>query len=323
MSSVTRPRRRRLRLVVGAVITFALAAFAFRTVDFVMLAKVLRGGDLRFVAAAGFVAVTFCIMAANMRLWVLTIALPTDRKPVTLAAHTTIYYASCAAHQLVPGPSAEVLRVVQLHRRFGYRVGNLVAAHIVERLIDGLTMAFIALGLSACVGLPDVVHKGVLIFTVAVGIGLCLGVTLAYFGPSRAGFLGRMSAAIRLLHSPRLWILGVGYSAIDSVAHALTVVLVGRALGIAVGTPAAFAAMMAARFASLAPALPGQFGVTEAGVVTVMVAFGVAASPALALALVFHVVHLVPITVVGLWQLQRLRLRYAGEHRDAMAPPHS
>lgn len=314
MSRLNRWSRRRLRLVLACAITLALVVVAFRKIDFVTLATVLRGADLRFVVAAAFVAVTVCIMAANIRLWVLTVALPTEGRRVGFGAHASIYYASCAAHQLVPGPSAEVLRTVQLHRRFGYRIGGLVAAHLVERIIDGATMALIALGLSLWAHPPAVIERAFVLFAVAVGGGLVVSLLFAYVGPWRAGSgrFARMSASIRLLHAPRLWMFGLGYSALDSIAHALTVVLVATALGIPISGPAAFAAMMAGRFASLVPALPGQFGVTEAGVVAVLVTFGVAASPALAVALVFHVVHLVPITFVGLWQLQRLRARHEG-----------
>ena len=47
------------------------------------------------------------------------------------------------------------------------------------------------------------------------------------------------------------------------------------------------------------PATPGHIGVLEAGAVVALTTSGVAAEPALAFALVYHAVHLVPGTILG------------------------
>jgi uncharacterized membrane protein YbhN (UPF0104 family) len=79
-------------------------------------------------------------------------------------------------------------------------------------------------------------------------------------------------------------------------------VLVGlclRALGID-APPADWALiLLSVNAAILLPSTPGQIGVLEAGAVVALTAAGVAPEPALAFALIYHAVHLVPSTVLG------------------------
>jgi len=57
--------------------------------------------------------------------------------------------------------------------------------------------------------------------------------------------------------------------------------------------------LLSINLALLLPSTPGHFGILEAGAVVALTTAGVAAEPALAFALVYHAVHLVPGTVLG------------------------
>mgnify|MGYP002147939710 CR=1 FL=1 len=85
-----------------------------------------------------------------------------------------------------------------------------------------------------------------------------------------------------------------------------TVKLAGIAAPIcaSVGLPA-FLVMLAGRASGLLPTTPGQFGVMEGAMVLALGFLGVEATRALPFALLFHVAHFVPVTVVGLIEARR------------------
>ena len=73
-----------------------------------------------------------------------------------------------------------------------------------------------------------------------------------------------------------------------------------RALGIDAPPTAWALVLISVNLAILLPSTPGQIGVLEAGAVAALAAFGVPAAPAVAFALVYHAVHFVPSTALGL-----------------------
>lgn len=63
--------------------------------------------------------------------------------------------------------------------------------------------------------------------------------------------------------------------------------------------------MLAGRASGLLPTTPGQFGVMEGAMVLALGFLGVEPTRALPFALLFHVAHFVPVTVVGLIEARR------------------
>jgi uncharacterized protein (TIRG00374 family) len=157
-------------------------------------------------------------------------------------------------------------------------------------------------------------HRSLLLFAVATGLGeLAVVFVASRHDPSRdgnnlgrvAGFVHRLSEGVYLLRKPRLWLASLFFSLINDAANAATVGLVLHACGVHLPPPTWFVVVLVARLAGLLPSTPGQFGVVEAGVVLALVALGVNRNEALAAALLYHLAHFVPITIVGLWELRR------------------
>jgi len=303
----------RARWAVALGVTALLVVVALRALDFHQVAAALARSDWRLVAAAGALAVTVCMWACSVRLYLLTVPLPADR-PIGFPHLTSIYYASCAAHHLLPAPAAEVLRTVQLKRRHGYSIGALVAAQLVERVIDALALS-VEVALVTLFGtLPPAMHDSLLVFAAATGAGvLAVVIVAARHDPSRegaelgriAGFVHRLSEGVYLLRKPRLWLASLGCSFVNDLANAATVGLVLAACGVHLPMATWFVVVLVARLAGLLPSTPGQFGVVEAGIVLALAALGVDRNEALAVALLYHLAHFVPITLVGLWELRK------------------
>jgi len=304
-----------LRWALALAVLAGLVWWAVRTMDFALVARALRLSDWRLVVAAGGLAVTVCMLACSMRLWLLTVPLPNAGKRIGFWHFASIYYASSAAHHLLPAPAAEVLRTVHLKRRHGYTVGALVASQLVEKVIDAMGLAAEILVVALVSTLPAAMEWALYAFAAIAAGGVLTVMLVAWrFGKRGAdqshagalrGFLFRLAEGIHLLRSPRTWVWSLLCSFLNDFANAATVGLVLAALGISLPVPAWFVVVLVARMAGLLPSTPGQFGVVEAGIVLAMTALGVERNQALAGALLYHLAHFVPVTAVGLWELRR------------------
>jgi uncharacterized membrane protein YbhN (UPF0104 family) len=312
------------RWAVPALLLAPLLWLAARKIDWARFAQDLARADWRLVVLAGLIAGTLCLGGLFMRLWILLAALPHET-PVGIWQLASIYYASSAAHNLLPAPAGEVLRTVQLKRRHGYTVGVLVAAQGIEKVVEILGLGIGTLVVASLGGLPRALAAS-LYAVAALGAGGAM-VALAIgwrWQPSQApdadatglrvvaatgvharNFLRRLGDGLHQLRSPLTWLRALGWSMLSDAANAVTVGLCLMAVGVTVPVSAWFLVMLAARAAGIVPSTPGQFGVQEAGVVVALGLVGVDQDRALAMALLHHMAHFVPVTLVGLMELRR------------------
>lgn len=313
-----------VRWIVPGIILAALIYLIGRKIDAHQFAQALRLADWRLVAGAGILAGSLCMAGGILRLYTLLSALP-HQTPVGLAELTSIHFASSAAHNLLPSPAGEVLRTVQLKRRNGYSVGVLVAAQLIEKVIEALGLGIGTLVMAALGGLPRALGAGMFAFA-ALGAGGAIVVLvvgwrwklsdapyavtdgLAVGAATRAhaaNFFRRLGEGMHQLRAPSVWLRALFASVMSDVANALTVGLCLAAVGVTLPIGAWFLTMLVARAAGLLPSTPGQFGVQEAGVVVALGLCGVDHNRALAVALLHHMAHFVPVTLIGLIELRR------------------
>jgi uncharacterized protein (TIRG00374 family) len=118
-------------------------------------------------------------------------------------------------------------------------------------------------------------------------------------------FFRRLGEGMHQLRSPSVWARSLVWSIMSDVANAVTVGLCLMAVGVTLPLAGWFLVMLVARAAGIVPSTPGQFGVQEAGVVVALGLLGIDHNRALAVALLHHMAHFVPVTLVGLVELKR------------------
>jgi uncharacterized membrane protein YbhN (UPF0104 family) len=317
-----------LRWTLLVAITAGLIALLVHRIDLGQFTAALRLARLWLIALAAAVAVTVCRWGCIERLWTLLGPLPHTGTAITRLELASIHYASSAAHNLLPAPAGEVVRTVQLRRRHGYSVGSLVAAQLVEKVIESLGLGIEVLVVALLSPLPSALGVSLYVFA-GLGAGGALAVLLIAWrwkarhadappdeppppGFSAASlrahgraFVRRLGEGMYLSRSPRVWAAGLFWSVVSDLGNAATVGLVLAALGLHLPVSAWFLTMLAARAAGLFPSTPGQFGVQEAAVVLVLHVVGVDDARALAVAVLHHIAHFVPVTVAGLFELRR------------------
>ncbi len=290
---VVPPRPRWLVRVAAWLIAAAVLFVAARRVDFAALAAALQG------AAWGWVALALvCSLVANtlarVRRWQALLEPIPHQKRASFMDLVRISYASGAVSILLPARAGEAVRVVELKRRRGYPAGALIAAQLAEKGIEALSLGLI-FGIFAL--LPGA-HPAPLAIAGGVAGG---GVALLAVLPRRApGVAGKFLQALRAVHAERSWVRSLLWSLFSDAVDVLLVALCLRALGIEVH-PAVWAmVLLSVNLALLLPSTPGNLGVLEAGAVVALVAAGVSPEAALAFALVYHSIQLVPGTILGM-----------------------
>jgi hypothetical protein len=312
------------RWIVPGIILVALVWLMARKIDGHEFVRALRLADWRLVAGAALLAGTLCMAGGILRLYTLLSALP-HQTPVGLGELASIHYASSAAHNLLPAPAGEVLRTVQLKRRHGYSVGVLVAAQLIEKVVEALGLGLGTLVVASLGGVPRAVGASMYAFAalgaggavVALVVGWRWKLSDAPYAETSglpvgaalrahtANFFRRLGEGMHQLRAPSVWLRALLASMMSDAANALTVGLCLLAVGLSLPVAAWFLVMLAARAVGIVPSTPGQFGVQEAGVVLALKLCGVDESRALAVALLHHMAHFVPVTLVGLVELRR------------------
>ncbi len=313
------------RWLAPALVFAALVWLIARKIDGHELGRALALADWRLVAGAGILAGTLCMGGLVLRLHVLLTALPHGASRVGLFDMASIYFASSAAHNLLPAPAGEVLRTVQLKRRHGYSVGVLVAAQLIEKVVEALGLGIGTLVVASLGGLPRALDVSMYAFAALGAGGAIVALAVGWrwklsdapyaetaslpFGPAlrahAANFFRRLGEGMHQLRAPSVWARSLAWSMMSDAANALTVGLCLMAVGVSLPIAAWFLVMLMARAAGLLPSTPGQFGVQEAGVVLALTLVGVDRNRALAVALLHHMAHFVPVTLVGLVELRR------------------
>jgi uncharacterized protein (TIRG00374 family) len=213
---------------------------------------------------------------------------------------------------------------VHLQRKYGYSIGALIACQLVEKVVDSLGLGLETLVVALFLPLPAALARSLFTFSILTAAGLVAVVALAWAhgrkearaaraqvspGPARTGrvreLLHRLSEGMYLLGRARTLVPSLLWSVVNDGGNALTVGLVLMALGVTLPIGAWFILVLVARLAGLVPSTPGQFGVVEAGMVVTMGAFHVPVDRALAVAVLYHLAHFVPVTVIGLLQVRR------------------
>ncbi len=230
-----------------------------------------------------------------------------------------------AGNNVYPFRSGEILRIVLLQRNHRVPIARATTTVIVERVFDGLVMlTFILIPLLILdVSSPEVrtvASFAAPIFLTALVVFLVLAARpellrslmrmISHRLPERLSELLRTTgeeiiSGLEGLRTPADLAGTVVCSYLTWAVEASVYWLVSQAFGLDLSYPVMLLVVGVVNLAGLIPASPGQFGVFEFFASTVLVGAGVADGPALAYALVVHMVIWLPVTLVGLFFLLR------------------
>lgn len=283
--------------VASAALFLGLLVLMVRHVDWSEVLQALRHASLPLVFAAA--ALNFVNLAAKAARWQVML------RPLGRVGFLRLYYyliVSYAASALLPARAGEALRVVLLRRRDNVAVADSVGVVVVEKLFEVLGLLVVVLPLPLLLVLPHWAELS--IWAIAAGglLALLVAVLLATrLGPQQEeGSWYKLARGLTCMKSPSRVGLAIALSVAAYVIDAAEVWLVLRALAIDVPWATPALVLLGGNLAIAVPSTPGQLGALEAGVVAGLSIAKVPVPAALAFALVYHVMQLLPIVLVGL-----------------------
>jgi uncharacterized membrane protein YbhN (UPF0104 family) len=292
VAGVIAPAVRKAARAILCVAAAAAAAFYLRRMPFGEMARSLRGAEPIPVLLAALVYLG-PNTAAKVRRWAsLLAAVPRRGKGLGSFELARVLFASQAASNLLPARAGEAVRVVELRRR-GYGTAGLVAAQLYEKVVEAASLCLLG-GAAAAFARIAIFHVPAFLPALAgAALVLLLFVAPRFVRPLRF----RRAAA---------WARCLAWSCAADLADAAVLGLCLHAVGADLWPGAWLVVLLAINVAILVPSTPGHVGVMEAGALAALLALGVPPERALAGAVLYHAVQLVPGTALGLVSLGRV-----------------
>ncbi|PJF27249.1 MAG: hypothetical protein CUN53_04760 [Phototrophicales bacterium] len=328
----TMTRRQRILTFIGLTISAAFLWTAFTRLNPTEVLGYLRAANPLIIA---FAAVWYfsAVLVISLR-WRFLLR-PSWREPASDGVPPTapsprhlmgLVSVGYMGNNVFPLRAGEVLRIALTQRDFGIPFARITTTVLVERILDGivmLTFILVALvfgGLPAAEAIRPVAIFAAPVFVVALGVFFYFALHPDQLRRLVTAVSGRLP---QRLSAPILRLSGDaidGLTALRTPADALGAIVfsygswmleatVYYLVAIAFALPVDYLTMLlvvgVVNLAGLIPASPGQFGVYEFFVITILTAVGVAESQAITYAFSVHLVIWLPVTLVGFYILWR------------------
>jgi peptidoglycan/xylan/chitin deacetylase (PgdA/CDA1 family)/uncharacterized membrane protein YbhN (UPF0104 family) len=292
---------RAVRLL-GLVALAALVALAGRRVDPLELRRALVEADPALLLAAALANLLALGMQAGRWLAIVHPIVPRARRRDAFFTLVAGY----AVGLLVPARASDLARAHLMARRTGASTATLATTAVVDHLLGSMAL-FGVLGLMAAFsGLPLWLRSaGTAAFAVAGGALLALWFIRPRedaASPSAHGVRGvvqRLRHGLLAVGRPRALLLSWFFALGGWCAEGLIAWLSLRAFGLHGTMELALLVVLATTLSSALSISPGNAGAFELACVVALSGVGVAREPALAFALGYHAVHLVPVALLG------------------------
>ncbi|HEY1555726.1 MAG TPA: lysylphosphatidylglycerol synthase transmembrane domain-containing protein [Kofleriaceae bacterium] len=290
-------------VVIGAVI--ACLYWFVREIDWAQLGSALGGAKLWPIALAA--VLNFACLWGKAACWRVMLAPRYDVTTTRLFRYTI---AAFAASVIAPARAGEVLRVWALKRRDAVPVADSAAVAVAEKVLDAVSMVLLVAPVPWLLpGLPTWVGTAILAVTV-VALALFVVVYLAAgrAKPGATSWFGRFLGGMHIVRSPRILAQSLAALLGAWLADIAMVLLVLYAVGIDQPVAAGIFILFAINLTIALPSTPAGVGAFEVGAIAAMDILGVPRAPALAFAIIYHVLQVLPLVVVGLAVEMRLVL---------------
>jgi len=326
----------------GLVVTLGLLAWALHGVDARALLDYLRRANPWLMLAT--ITLATCVFPIRAIRWRLMLR-DTSGAPLPLGPLWHATAIGFMANNLLPVRAGELARAYAARQGARVRFTTALASIAVERVFDGLTLvALFTLALLApsfprdatigSVRLAGLARAGAALFAGILVIGLLVvhrpapwiallarvahAVLPARLADRVTHLAEGLVAGLDVLKSPGRLLGVAAWSLVLWLVNAAAFAVCFRAFGLAVPPEAALVLQGVVGFGVALPSSPAFVGVFEAAARGTLALYGVDATRAVSYAVAYHVGTFIPITLLGLASLSRMRLHLA-ELRSAPA----
>lgn len=284
--------------------TATLIRVAIAVVMVVLLALYVRGvdwGKIGHATADASIALLALSALGNLPLiWLKALRLRLlVGRPIRAWRLMGFYVASYAGDNLLMSQAGLGVRVALLHRE-GVPLATAVTAQAVEKVLEGIGLALLAVPVLATQHLEPRLATSLRWCLIAAGIAIGVIAIAALVWRRKLRVLDRLAEALALVRDP---LLAIRLIALTMAAWLVEVAIVLVALwALHVDLPAVVGptlVLLAVNLAALVPGLPANVGPFEMACVLSLGTFGVGEATALGFGIVYHALHTIPVTLIG------------------------
>lgn len=308
---------RNLKIISGFLITIILFIFLLRDLDFELFFKYVFEGKISLIIL-GIIIYLSSFIVRGLRWKILLKHL----KDFELRELTMLTVAGYAVNNIFPVRIGEFTRAWITGKRNNVSRTSALASIFVERIFDGLTIALILSITLFFYPFPGNVKTLALMASVLFGL-LFIFVLLGTFSDKPLRIIMYLR---KKLPSFTSFIFDVaekflkGASSLDSSKQIISVtllsisvwvlelsvyILVSKAFGIDVPFAGYLFMLCAANLGMLAAPTPGGLGVFQAAIIYALKSFSILYEKRMAVAIVLHMSHIIPVTIIGLLWLYK------------------
>ncbi|HEY1554070.1 MAG TPA: lysylphosphatidylglycerol synthase transmembrane domain-containing protein [Kofleriaceae bacterium] len=290
-------KSRAVRLAIAAVMLVLVVLYA-RRVQWSAIGTATADASIALLAlsALGNVPLIW-LKAQRMRLLVAS--------RVASPRLMAMYVASYAADNLVMSQAGLGVRVAML-RKDGVPLASAVTSQAVEKVLEGVSLAVLAVPVLATLELQPELESSLRWFAIGGGIVVALAAVAALVWRRKLRVVQRLADVLAMLRDPALAAKLLALSVAAWIVEVAILLCALWALHVHVpGVVGPTLVLLAVNLAALVPGLPANIGPFEAACVLALGTFGAAQDHALGFALIYHALHTIPVTLVGLPLLHR------------------
>jgi uncharacterized membrane protein YbhN (UPF0104 family) len=310
------PRAKKIARIAMLAIVVGLFAYFVRNVEWSALWRALRDASLLPLLASSLIF--FACLYGKALSWRIMFA-PRHVVPMGHLYRYTI--AAYAASVFTPARAGEALRVWALKRRDGVPTADAAAIAIAEKLLGAMMLLLVCAPVPWLLPrLPDWVEN-----TMLMCGGLAVGALVALFFAVRhvearesRSWFARFLAGMHFIRDPRRTALALAVLVLVWGCDAVAVLLVLDAVGIDITYGGALFILFTFNLAVAIPSTPGQIGTLQVGALVATSILRIPEEPALAFALLYQAMQIIPLLLLGLLlELDLMRGRMPAEPQAA------
>ena len=327
--------KHRWKTVFGLAVTIALLAWVLRDVSAQEVWHELsQSNPLWLLLAVLLATLSFALRAVRWRILLEPV--------ISDTRFNSRFGAVCigfAVNNILPARLGEFTRAYALTRTEPVPLSASIASLVVERILDGVVLAIFLFVTISLPGFPlgegssaDLIRRtaniGAVVFGFGLGVlwlaarrpaatGRLFDRTVARWLPDRFAEKASRAAAsffhgLGALASPGVFLRALFWSFLVWIDLSLSIWAGLEAFDISgPGIPGSHFLQAVIAFAVAAPSSPGFFGVFEAAARVGLGPWNVSAARVVSFATSYHILTFIPVTLIGLWYLQRLGLSWS------------
>ncbi|MFA4973168.1 MAG: lysylphosphatidylglycerol synthase transmembrane domain-containing protein [bacterium] len=291
--------------ITGWIITAALIWVMLAKIDLRALWDEITRANWWYLAAAAAVNITVILLKALRWQWLMS---PSHR-----ARYGNIFNASMigfAANNVLPVRGGDWLKIYLLGKWERASRAMLASVTGLDKLFEAISILLLFSVLSLHSTFPDWVVKGTMIVSIVAAISLLICILLMFHhrraSRDDTGTAGRVSklaaqlgSGMLVLASSRLIFATLALSIVICLLQIGTIWLCQLAFGLHLALWVPALVFVAINLAIIVPSAPSGLGPFEAAAVLAYSWFGVNAALGLGIALCYHAVQFIPVTITG------------------------